>query len=370
MKIAVIRQRYVSDGGAEKFVYQALMKLCKTDVANVSVLARKWKEAQGVDFIEVNPFYMGRLWRDWGFSLGVQRYMRTHEGIIFQSHERIPGCHIFRAGDGLHKCWLDIKRRKWGAKDGISLYHQFVLSQERKLFASEHLRFVICNSKMVMKQIEENFPQATDKCKLIYNGVDLVKFSPGKEEERKRVRQSLNLSATEPVLVYVGSGFERKGVSSIIDVMAASSHRFSAIVVGNDKNLDKYKKIAEGKGLKKNIYFIGKADPKPFYACADGFILPTFYDPMPNTALEALASGLPVLTTKQCGAAEIIRPGVTGFVFDAFNQIEMTQAIEAWLDSKDHWIAMKEAARLTALNFGWDECLKKMIDLYRSPVFS
>ncbi|MCU6190625.1 glycosyltransferase, partial [Enterobacter bugandensis] len=101
---------------------------------------------------------------------------------IVQSHERIPGATIFRAGDGVHATWLEQYGRilsplaRWA--QSLSRYHRCILQAEAQMFAQPQLRQGICNTKMVRDDIARRFGLSEDKLTVIYNGVDTVQFSP------------------------------------------------------------------------------------------------------------------------------------------------------------------------------------------------
>ena len=112
MKLAIVRQKYTPFGGAERFVERALVAL-KSKNVDVSIIAREWQgDAAGdIQGVRVNPFYLGRTWRDAGFAHAVQRLIAAGRFDLVQSHERIPGCDIYRAGDGVHATWLEFRNK-------------------------------------------------------------------------------------------------------------------------------------------------------------------------------------------------------------------------------------------------------------------
>ena len=117
MKIALVRQRYTAYGGAERFVARAIQAL-QGRGAEITLVTRQWAEAkhgEGHDQLLVcDPFYLGSLWRDWGFSRSVCDALSQRHFDLVQSHERIACCDIYRAGDGVHREWLEQRRRVLG----------------------------------------------------------------------------------------------------------------------------------------------------------------------------------------------------------------------------------------------------------------
>ena len=321
MKIALVRQRYNPFGGAERFVSRALEALLARGVG-VTLITRRWTDLPGIQACIVNPRSWGRVSRDRGFARAVQRIIARADFDLVQAHERIPGCDIFRAGDGVHAAWLEEKLRGAGWLTRVltrcNAYHRYVLRAERELFNHPRLQAVICNSRLVQQQIQQRFPAAADKVHLIYNGVDLQRFQPKvREQYRTGLRAQLGIPEAATVYLYVGSGFTRKGVPLLLDVFPSLPESAHLLVVGHDKALARYRRDCAAQPWGTRVHFSGGVDDvQPYYGAADVLVLPTRYDPFPNVAVEALACGLPLVTTPLCGAAELIRAGDNGFVVD------------------------------------------------------
>lgn len=301
MKLAIVRQKYTPYGGAERFVERALDALRERGVS-VEIVARQWQgDANGY---RCDPFYLGRTWRDASFARCVQGVIASGRYDLVQSHERIPGCHIFRAGDGVHATWLELSGKPWR----LSPWHRYTLAAEAAMFRHPSLKAVICNSHMVKDDIARRFPEAADKLHVIHNGIDLERFHPGlRSRYRQSLRAKVGAGETAKVVLFVGSGYGRKGAATLLEALARLHARDAeAWIVGRDKNEARYRRLAERLGIAARVRFFGaQNDVRPFYGAADIFCLPTRYDPFPNAALEALACGLPVVTTTACGAAEL-----------------------------------------------------------------
>jgi UDP-glucose:(heptosyl)LPS alpha-1,3-glucosyltransferase len=320
VRLAIVRQRYTPYGGAERFVENALEALLERGVA-ITLYTRQWPNTrlQLIEPVLCNPFYIGRLWRDWSFARAVCGAVAKKAPELVQSHERLLCCDVYRAGDGVHRVWLDERLRDASAftrwRIETSFYHRYILDMERKLFASPWLRAVICNSKMVRDEIHERSGLSLDKLPVIYNAVDSEVFSPKLTQHRADVRQKLGLAESATVYLMVGSGYARKGVAAAILALAKLPSDTYLLVVGRDKSARRYRRLAQKLGIGRRVMILGaQDDPKPFYGAADVFVLPTLYDPCPNAALEAMACGLPVITSTKCGAAELVTENDAGLV--------------------------------------------------------
>jgi UDP-glucose:(heptosyl)LPS alpha-1,3-glucosyltransferase len=357
VKLAIVRQKYTAFGGAERFVERALEALRAKGV-DVSIIAREWQgDLQGV---RVNPFYLGRTWRDAGFARGVQRLMAQKRFDLVQSHERIPGCDIYRAGDGVHATWLELRNQPF---DRLAPWHRYTLAAEAEMFRHPGLRAVICNSRMVKDDIARRFGVPDEKLQVIYSGVDLDAFHPRlREEHGQAFRQKVGVGETAPVILFVGSGYERKGLPTLLRALSLMSRSDARLwVVGRDKHESLMRKLAQTLGVDDRVLFLGaQADVKPFYGAADVFALPTLYDPFPNVALEALACGLPLVTTTTCGAAELITTD-NGRVISAGDDAALAASLDELCSRAP---GMRDAARASVAHLDLAQMAAQLMALY------
>lgn len=219
--------------------------------------------------------------------------------ILYFSLDRISCPDIYRAGDGVHKAFLETK--------GFTLnpLHLSYLYLEKRTF--ENARCIIANSRLVKEQILRHYPRIDErKIHIVYNGVPL----PGsfdKLRAKKALAEELAFDPDRPILLFVGSGFERKGVREFLQIVSRLRHPIQALIVGKEKRIGRYKKLAEELGISDHVLFCGpRRDVERFYEAADLFLFPTRYEPFSNVVLEALSYENIVLTTRQNGASEIL----------------------------------------------------------------
>jgi UDP-glucose:(heptosyl)LPS alpha-1,3-glucosyltransferase len=376
LAVAIIRARYNPYGGAERFVQRALTALAQEQVA-LTVIARDWQSSPvgeslaNVRLHKIDPFYIGRIWRDASFAQAVTAYLQNGGFDLVQSHERIPGVQIYRAGDGVHAEYLqqrlNVANRVGRIALRINPFHWFTCRAEALLFEHLDLEAVICNSTMVRDEILARFRISPAKLHLVRNGVDLDKFQPPSTEQRVKARSDLGLPPDAPVFAFVGSGFERKGVANAIRALAekaAPPHAW-LVVVGDDRKGKRYRRLADDYGVGDRVLFTGSlVDVRPVLQAADGFVLPTLYDPFPNAVLEALACGLPVVTSPKCGAAELIEPGKNGFICNAVDAPAIAQRLAEIARSPE----MRLAARASAAPYSLKFLAGQLLTLYRTMV--
>jgi len=246
----------------------------------------------------------------------------------------------------------------------ISPYHRYVCAAERRLFEHPRLRAVICNSQMVANEIRRAFRIDAGKLHVVYSGVDLGHFRPGlRAELRGAARAELGCQPRDTLFLFVGSGFSRKGLGAAIEALKlANRGSYWLVVVGKDREAARY--AAQAAALGDRVRFLGgRDDVRPLYAAADCLILPSRYDPFPNTVLEAFAMGLPAIVSTHAGAAEIIVQGVNGWVCEPDDAAGIARLLHA-ADGAVRTGELARAARATAERYGMDAMAGQLTALY------
>lgn len=362
LRIAIVRARYSGHGGAERFVERAASAL--GGQAELTVIARRWDLATTAErpyrFARLDPVYAGSLWRDAGFARSVRAYVAANHFDLVQSHERIAGMPLYRAGDGVHAAYLE-RRQSWST--AFNPHHRWLIGEERRMFEHPALRAVICNSNMVMREIAERFAIDASRLHLIRNGIDLQAFAPPSEAQRALARNTLGVEPNQRVLCLVGSGFARKGVDSGMRALQAlKDPRTLLLVVGHDKQLGRYRRLSHTLGLSSRVRFLGVlADVRPVLHASDAMVLPALYDPFPNAALEALACGVPVVTSTACGVGELLaRDQVLDCRAEPALWAEALHAVLAGSQAHE----LRHQARALALEHDLATMASHMLDLY------
>jgi len=368
MKIDIIRKKYTFHGGAEGFSGSLIEHLARAG-HEVHIFAIKWRADQkqaNIHFHTVPAITFLSILRDATFAIStyfILRKLRKDFDII-QTHDKTLYQDIYRAGDGCHIEWLRQRWKRTGFTGRLSVvlnpYHWLILALERYIFRQHRFRKVIAISEMVKRNIMDNYGVSSGDIEVIYNGADIERFHPGNREKfRQEIRSQYGLSDEDFVVLFVGSGFERKGVRYLIEAVERVKRPVKLMVVGKG-TAGKLKRVSPG------IIFCGpQREIHKYYAAADIFVFPTMYEPFGNVHLEALASGLPVITTKNSGAAEIIEDGRQGFVVNAPEDVdEIAARIELLYNDRDRLRSMSVEARTLAERFTFDAHLEKMMRLY------
>lgn len=323
MKIGLVRRGFSPTGGAEAYLRRF------ADAANaaghlcVLFASEEWpSSAWSAERVRIP----GASPRQFADALAASR-PRERCDFLF-SLERVWECDAYRAGDGVHAAWLARRAmfepawrvffRRFSGK------HRDLLEIERALFTRGRAGLVIANSKWIKGEIEQHFGFPAERIHVVYNGVPA--FSPP-ANARADVRKELGLGADDYVLLFAGSGWDRKGLRFAIDAVNASNSRPTLLIAGRGK--------PESMPHSDRVRFLGPvSEMSRVLAAADAFILPTLYEPFSNACLEALAAGLPVLTTEHNGFAEIIERGMAGEIFpDPRDTAALAAGIDHWADA-------------------------------------
>ena len=222
---------------------------------------------------------------------------------------------------------------------------------------------------MVKNDILENYKCPPENISVVYNGVDLKRFHPdNKKIYRKLIRKKLGIPESSTLILFVGSGFERKGLQFLLESTAyLKNEDWRLLLMGKGK----FEKFMGYAPTSKHSQIIAK-EPDPeiekYYAAADIFILPSIYEPFGNANLEALAAGLPVVTTRYCGAADIIDNKQNGLIVeDPFNPEEIAEKIR-YLFTPSTRETMGENARELAQQFPLERNSREMLEIYESII--
>jgi len=210
-----------------------------------------------------------------------------------------------------------------------------------------------------------------DKIRVIHNGVDVNKFQPA--GDKRKAKEELGFSSDDIAVLSVGRLYARKGLFALIESIPAVVRKFRNVkfIISGKGQSDEMKKLvrhATRLSVKDHIFFTGYfPDSKlpKLYQAADVFAFSTFYENLPFAVLEALSSGLPVVTTNVGGIPEMIESGKNGFLVQPFNSKELSEKILYFIEHPAESSEMGLQARRTILErFDWRLIVKKVLKVY------
>jgi UDP-glucose:(heptosyl)LPS alpha-1,3-glucosyltransferase len=282
-KIYLIRSNSTRFGGAENYLYRLSNSLEKENLDH---------EVIHSPFPKFIPSWLGALL----FNL---KLCLNKKNKLYFSLDRITCPDIYRAGDGVHKVFISVEK-----KSKVNLLHPVYLYLERNCFNNS--KYIIANSNMIKEQIINTYDISPHKIKVIYNGIELK--NNNYEKSFKKLSQEFLINENQPVLLYVGSGFKRKGVAEFLKIVSELKTKdIKAFIIGKDKNIKYYKNLTRKLKIHNQVTFTGtRLDVNDFYTISDIFLFPTHYDPFSNVVLEAMNFENAVFTTSSNGASEIL----------------------------------------------------------------
>jgi UDP-glucose:(heptosyl)LPS alpha-1,3-glucosyltransferase len=353
MKVALVIEKFTPAGGAERQCVNFARFLVSRN-HEVHVFARTIAEGKGY---VAHPVPSEGLFRHQSFDAQSRKLLEKESFDVIHSYCRTSFQDILRLGGGTHREYLirtdpaySVFGRLWRQ---IRPKERLELALERESFAPYASKKIVAVSHRVKDEVVRHYGVPAEKISVIHNGVDANEFKPS-AEARRLIRNQIGLDDSDYTLLFVGSGFRRKGLeSAIAAVERVPSARL--VVVGEGQARPHPRVLMLGR----------RTDVSHLYAAADAFIFPTLYDPFPNAVLEAMASGLPAIVSRVAGVSEII-DGDSIVLEDPLNIDEVTAAVKK-LEVPSARKAMGNAARQKALAHplerGYDEYLKLYDDV-------
>lgn len=348
MKLLIIARPFAFYGGVERATSGLVQGLVDHGY-DVHLLSLSRQEAlPGVTLHRTTlPPLPGAL-RALALAAAAGRVVGRGSWDVVQSHERTLRQDIYRAGEGCHRGYLATR----ASGGGRGLYHRVILALERRVFARTPQ--IVAIARRGKHEIESLYGVAPERVAVVYNGVDLERFHPrNRATLRGLARAEAGISGDAWTVLFVGSGFDRKGLSTAIEALARLDDRESRLLVIGRGDVGPLQRLGESLGVGSRISWLGpRRDIERWYAAADVCVLPSRYEPFGNVHLEALASGLPIVTSTEAGGREVIEEGVNGAVVAPRDPGAVAAALMGWRPGEGRRAtAVIDAARKAAEPF-------------------
>jgi UDP-glucose:(heptosyl)LPS alpha-1,3-glucosyltransferase len=318
MRIAVVRRVWSpSGGGAEKYALNITKELAARG-HELSFAAEKFRGElpPSVGKIQIPRSFSPLSGPSAGFQRAVGKTLARDDFDIVYSLCRIWPADVLRVTEQVHAVWIKIG---YPLSARLNPRHRAILRLEKKAFSSANTRFIVTNSGLVKNQVAEIYKYPEERIRVVRNGVDKTVYNPPSgPEERIAARRKLGIPVDKQVLLFAAANFKIKGLARAVETVAKidSVRRGSSVlyVAGGDDPVP-YRKLAAKLKIQDKVIFGGKSsDMRSLFIAADLFFFPSLYEPFANVCLEALACGLPVLTTALNGSSEMVTRGKNGYV--------------------------------------------------------
>ena len=373
MRIGIASIRFDRRGGSERRTWNLASGLADAGV-EVSIFAASVEKPDFNAEVNIVPMASGPSFlKVSSFRNNLLRALSGRRDIDLVHNQIRPFTDgVVTVGGGCHAEYLE---RMGNPFHFFNPLHRVVLKMEKERYRPGGCKAVITNSEFSRQGLLKHYPIPPENVFVAYNGVDLEKFNPASARlKRAEIRQKYGLG-DELLALFVGAGFMRKGLQTAIKAlkyvkdMEGNIGELKLLIAGKDDHrpfVNYAKKLGIPPG---RLIFAGHfPEPESLYGAADIFVLPTKYDPFSNSCLEAMASGLPVITTAQNGVSEIMEDGSDGFVLKNPDDAAGIAAILQYLACEKARNEAGRRARLKSETFTWAKTLQKTLEVYRKVI--
>lgn len=337
MRLAFSYRRLARQGGTEADLYRTVTGLAERG-HDVHVFCADPRTAapSGVTVHPIRQVRAGRLARLVSFAwLAPRTITRSGPWDVVIGFGRTARQDLVRCGGGTHRAYLETMSRSGARRKGLGPYHRAVLALEAAQYRPGNFRRVLAVSRRVRDEIIDGYRVPAERVRVAYNGVDLERFNPRRRATvGSSTRRRLGVPSEARVVLSVGSGFRRKGVDALLRLWSEEPPADAwLVIVGGDERMGAYRRLGRQRALRGRVVLAGpQAAVEEFYAAADVVVVASLQEAFGNVVLEALAAGLPVVTSRRVGASEVLAGPLCDLVVDdpldvAALRARLTQAL-------------------------------------------
>ncbi len=371
-------------GGAETYVVDLCQRLAHAG-HEIDLFAEEWKAdalPAKLRTIRVGSSGSTRWSRTWSFARNSERVLREVEssydctiGLINTWHHDVI---IPQGGVQSASLIANSKRFPSGWRRPAYILGKQANPKAWIYRAIEHRQYdparkarVVAVSRMVRGDLERHHGVSRDRIHIIPNAIDAGRLTVADPAEvRREFREQVGLRSDDLVALFVGHNFWLKGLKPLLFAMHERlrrdpSARPISLLASGGGNPGPFRGMVRDLGLEGVVHLLGfQADIRPCFHASDFFVLPTYYDPCSLVVFEALACGLPVITTSCNGAGELITQGREGFVIPAPDAREaLANALDRMADDEARKAMAAHAARL-GLDQSFDRHVASLIQVF------
>ena len=347
MRLALNYQRVdPSKGGAETYVVDLCRRLVRAG-HSVDLYAETWREGvlpPEVNCVRVAATGPTKLARTWAFGENSEAALRAASYDCTVGFINTWYHDVLIPQGGVHGGSLECNARRFPAGWERSLYLLGKVANpkfwayraiERKQYGGGRPLRVVAVSRMVMGHLQRFHRVPANRVHVIPNAIDAGRLDvPDPADARSRFREAAGLAPGDLAGLFVGHNFGLKGLKPLLFALALRKQQAGArpvkLAVCGGGKVGPFRRLAKGLGLAGDVKFLGfYPEVRDAYHGCDFFASPTYYDPCSLVVFEALACGLPVMTTACNGAGELMTNGREGFVVRSPDSVaEIASAVD------------------------------------------
>ncbi len=367
-----------SRGGAETYIGDLSRRLAR-DGHTVHLYACRWDASalpSSMQFHQLTAASGPRFLRPWRFAAACERALANAKHDVSVGFDKTWGQDVLYPQGGLHAAsrFHNLKKfrnpiAKFLAASGklVDPAARSFARLERRQYLGSDKPAIIVNSRMVQGHFQQFYGIPPERLRVIPSAIDPLRFAAeDRLKRRSEERERWGVSPELPVGLFVAMNYRLKGLAPLIRAVARvpKDKQFRIAIVGHPK-FSRYERLAVRLGVADRFLFLGfRADPKDAYFAADFLVHPTFYDPCSLVALEALACGLPVITTAYNGASELLSVPENGLVVpDPHDSAALVAAIETMLDP-DYRRTAAVSARHAAAAWTFEHHYRALLEVF------
>lgn len=368
-------------GGAEKYAGSVARALVEAG-HDVHLFARGVDDGEVSNAATVRPITVRDLplcgWlRTYRFAAASERALREEDFDLIIGFNKTWYQDIYLAVAGAHPAAVDYSLERFRhplvralhvAGKLLSPKQWFFKRIETKQFGRDARPVtVVAPSELSAEHFRQYHDLPSERIAVVYNGLERERTAIDAATVRRRFRRDLGLEPHDVALLFTARNYALKGLEPLIEAFArtAADCPQAVLVVCGSRRDRVFQRQAAALGIADRIRFLGFVDEvHTCFAGCDAFVFPTFYDPCSLVVPEALGHGLPVITTQQNGASELLTEGRDGFVVESPWQLDdLAQHMTLLAGDNALRTRMGAEARRTAARATMDIRMRELIAL-------
>ncbi|MEI7026112.1 glycosyltransferase family 4 protein [Paenibacillus sp. y28] len=374
LRVVIVAHDVGGQGGMERHLEEVIMRMKGEHEVTVVACSMKLSDCSGVRFIRIPVIAKPDFLKIWLFALlatirlfFVKRDILHTTGAIVLNRADFSTVHFCHAG--YLKETGDTRqaaRRSLPRRISSWLAARLSLSLERWIYHPKRTQRLIAVSGRVRRELLAAFPYAEEHIAVIPNGVDLGRFRPADQHEKRRWRAAFGLAEEGPLLLFMGGDWPRKGLDHVIgafQTLSAEHPELRLAVVGSGDS-EAYTSVLPEE-IARRITFAGKQpEPELWFGMSDIFVFPSSYETFSLVVHEAAACGLLIVTTPVGGVEDLIDDRVEGFYIER-DAVHVASTLRTLLHDLEHYRSCGDNARTRVAGLTWDHTYTCLVQAYR-----